>query len=280
MDALVRNNVKIYGQGKQTIMLVHGFGCDQNIWRYITAGLLANYRLVLLDQVGSGNSSLAAYDPAKYASLDGYAADIIDICHQLDLHDIILVGHSVGAMISVLSVIQNPDLFTKLVLIGPSPCYLNDENYLGGFDRADIMSMLTFMNTDYQGWANTFAPFIMGNPDCPSLGQELIESFCRTDSAIAKEFARITFLSDNRQDLPKVLTETLILQCSDDVIAPAEVGAYMQQALPDATLVTLRATGHCPHLSAPIETLAAMETFLHPEGAGFASPSDELRRAG
>lgn len=264
MNALIRNNVKIYGKGEQTIVFVHGFGCDQNIWRHLTAGLLANYRLVLLDQVGSGNSAHAAYDPAKYATLDGYAADILEVCHLLELRDVILVGHSVGAMISALSAIRAPELFAKLVLIGPSPCYLNlkEENYPGGFDRDDIQAMLTFMSTDYQGWANTFAPFIMGNPDSPSLGQELIESFCRTDSAIVQEFARVTFLSDNRQDLPKVNTRTLILQCSDDVIAPAEVGAYVQQALPNATLVTLSATGHCPHLSAPIETLTALETFL------------------
>ncbi|GAB2468861.1 hydrolase [Hymenobacter qilianensis] len=263
MDARTRNNVKVIGQGKQTMMLVHGFGCDQNIWRYITAGLSANYQLVLIDQVGVGNSDLSAYEPDKYATLNGYAADIVEVCHTLGLQDVILVGHSVGAMISVLSAIQEPDLFSKLILIGPSPCYINDHDYFGGFERADIEAMLDMLNKDFRDWANTFAPLIMGNPECPSLAQELMESFCRADNAIAKEFARVTFLSDNRQDLPKVLTKTLILQCSSDMIAPAEVGAFVHQSIPDSRLITLRATGHCPHLSAPIETLAAIGNFLH-----------------
>jgi sigma-B regulation protein RsbQ len=262
MDARIRNNVKVIGQGKQTMMLVHGFGCDQNIWRYITAGLLANYQLVLIDQVGVGDSELSAYDPDKYATLNGYAADIVDVCHTLNLQDVILIGHSVGATISILSAIQEPDLFSKLILIGPSPCYINDGDYYGGFERADIEAMLDMMNTDYRSWAYMFGPLIMGTPDCPSLGHELMESFCRADTDIAKEFARVTFLSDNRQDLPKVLTKTLILQCSADMIAPAEVGAYVHQAITGSTLVTLRATGHCPHLSAPIETLAVIESFL------------------
>ncbi|WP_133272844.1 alpha/beta fold hydrolase [Hymenobacter radiodurans] len=266
MDACIRNNVKVTGKGKQTMVLVHGFGCDQNVWRYITAGLLANYRLVLIDQVGVGNSALAAYDSDKYATLHGYAADIVEVCHSLALQDVILVGHSVGAMISLLSTIQEPELFSKLILIGPSPCYINDHDYIGGFEQADIKAILAMMNKDFRSWANAFAPLIMGNPECPSLAQELIDSFCHADSAIAKEFARVMFLSDNRQDLPKVITKTLILQCSEDIIAPAEVGAFMHQAIPDSTLITLRATGHCPHLSAPIETLAAIATFLHQAG--------------
>jgi sigma-B regulation protein RsbQ len=224
---------------------------------------MANYRLVLLDQIGAGNSDLTDYDPAKYTSLDGYATDILDVCHQLDLQDVILIGHSVGAMIGVLSAIREPELFHKLVLIGPSPCYLNDDTYTGGFERADVQAMLSVMETDYQNWAHSFAPFIMGNPDTPSLAQELIENFCRADSSIAKEFARVTFFSDNRSDLPKVRTKTLVLQCSEDVIAPAEVGDFVYHTVPDATLVTLRAKGHCPHLSAPMETLAAIDAFLH-----------------
>jgi sigma-B regulation protein RsbQ len=263
MDARIRNNVKVFGKGKQAILFVHGFGCDQNVWRYLTPGLLSSYQLVLLDQVGAGDASTSAYDPAKYSSLEGYAADVLEVCHSLSLEDVILVGHSVGAMIGVLSAIEEPELFHKLVLIGPSPCYVNDSDYFGGFERADVQAMLRVMNADFQSWAHDFAPFIMGNPDCPSLGLELIESFCRADTEIAKEFARVTFLSDNRADLPKLRTKTLVLQCSEDVVAPAEVGAFVQQSVPDATLVTLRATGHCPHLSAPIETLAAIEAFLH-----------------
>lgn len=263
MDARVRNNVTVCGTGEQTVVLIHGFGCDQNVWRYLTPRLAATYQLVLIDQVGAGNSLKSAYDSDKYSSLAGYAADILEICRSLELKNIILVGHSVGCMIGVLSAIQEPHLFAKLVLICPSPHYLNEPEYYGGFERDDVHAMLDFMHTDYQGWASNFAPFIMGNPDQPSLGQELVESFCNTNSAIAKEFARVTFLSDNRLDLAKLPTRTLILQCSDDVVAPAEVGDFVYQHVPDATLVTLRATGHCPHLSAPLETLSAIEAFLY-----------------
>lgn len=262
MDILKRNNVKVFGSGKQTMMFSHGFGCDQNMWRYITTRFMKDYKIVLFDHVGSGNSDLAAYDPDKYSTLKGYADDVVEICQELALEDVVLVGHSVGAMISILSAIQAPAYFSKLILIGPSPCYVNEQGYVGGFDRADIESMLDFMAVDYQDWTNTFSAFIMGNTDQPSLGLELAESFCRTDSTIAKQFARVTFLSDNRLDLPKLQQQCLILQCAEDMIAPAEVGTYMQSSLAQATLVSLQATGHCPNLSAPLETMAAMEAFL------------------
>ncbi|WP_181305203.1 alpha/beta fold hydrolase [Rufibacter sp. XAAS-G3-1] len=262
MNPVQRNNVKIFGKGEQAMIFGHGFGCDQNMWRYITSAFQQHYKIVLFDHVGAGQSDLKAYDYTKYASLQGYANDIIEICHHLELTDPIFVGHSVGAMIGVLSAIREPDLFEKLVLIGPSPCYINHGDYLGGFDPADIHAMLEFMETDYMGWSGTFAPFIMGNPDQPSLGEELMHSFCNTNSSIAKHFARTTFLSDNRADLAHLQTKSLILQCADDMISPVEVGAFVHKNIKDSTLVQLKATGHCPHLSAPLETIKAMEAYL------------------
>ncbi len=243
-------------------MFAHGFGCDQNMWRFVTPAFQQHYKIVLFDHVGAGNSDLSAYDASKYNTLNGYSTDIQEICHELDLQDVIFVGHSVGAMMGVLSAIESPDLFSKLVLIGPSPCYINDENYIGGFDRADILSMLAYMKHDYTLWADTFAPLIIGNPDKPSLGEELVENFCNTDPEIARHFAQVTFLSDNRLDLPKLKTDSLIMQCSEDVIAPIEVGNYVHQSIRNSTLVQMKATGHCPNLSSPLEVIEVMENYL------------------
>jgi len=263
MDVIKRNNINVFGKGEETLVFGHGFGCDQNMWRFITPAFLQHYKIVLFDHVGAGDSDLSAYDSSKYDTLYGYAADILEICRALDLHDVIFVGHSVSAMMGVLGAIKDPSQFKKLILIGPSPCYINDENYIGGFDRADVLSMLAFMEHDYSTWADTFAPLIMGNPDKPSLGEELAQNFCNTDHAIARHFARVTFLSDNRLDLPKLQTESLIMQCAEDVIAPAEVGAYVHKAIKNSTLVNMKATGHCPNLSAPLETIAVMEAYLN-----------------
>ncbi|EJF11511.1 alpha/beta fold hydrolase [Pontibacter sp. BAB1700] len=262
MDVIKRNNINISGKGEKPLVFGHGFGCDQNMWRFVTPAFQQHYKIVLFDHVGAGNSDLAAYDIVKYNTLHGYATDILEIIDTLDLQDVIFVGHSVSAMMGVLSAIKIPALFSKLVLIGPSPCYINDKNYIGGFDRADILSMLAYMDRDYTLWADTFAPLIMGNPDKPSLGEELIESFCNTDPDIARHFAHVTFLSDNRQDLPKLQTEALIMQCADDIIAPEEVGNYVHKAIKNSTLVHLKATGHCPNLSAPLEVIDTMENYL------------------
>ncbi|MGV3587494.1 MAG: alpha/beta fold hydrolase [Adhaeribacter sp.] len=240
----------------------HGFGCDQNMWRYIFPRFIEDYKIVLYDHVGAGNSELAAFDYQKYNTLEGYAADLLEICQELEIYDAVLVGHSVGAMIGVLSAIAQPERFSKLILITPSPCYLNQNDYYGGFDFSTIEGMLQHMKLDYADWSGIYASFIMGNPDNPSLAEELAYSFCHTDAAIAQHFARVTFLSDNRKDLNKLKTKSLILQCSNDAIAPEEVGEYMQKHLANTTLVKLKATGHCPNLSAPLETIAAMENFL------------------
>lgn len=262
MSVLARNNVTILGRGQTPMMFAHGFGCDQNMWRFIVPAFKDDYKIVLFDHVGAGHSDLSAYSRTKYGRLDGYAEDVLAICHELDLRNVVFVGHSVSAMIGILAAIKEPDRFDRLVLIGPSPCYINDEDYVGGFTRADIDELLEFLDSNFLGWSSAMAPVIMGNPDRPELGEELTNSFCRTDPEIAKHFARVTFLSDNRADLPKLKTRSLILQCSNDVIAPEAVGQYMHQTLADSHLIVMQATGHCPNLSAPDETIAAMKSFL------------------
>ncbi|KFG66842.1 alpha/beta hydrolase [Microvirga sp. BSC39] len=261
-SALEQNNVKVTGRGKQPMLFAHGYGCDQNMWRFITPAFEEQYKVVLFDHVGHGQSDARAFDPAKYATLNGYAEDVLAICRELDLKDVIFVGHSVSAMVGVLAAIREPDRFDRLVLIGPSPRYINDGDYVGGFKQEDIEGLLDFLDGNHLGWSSTMAPVIMGNPDRPELGEELTNSFCRTNPDIAKHFARVTFLSDNRADLPSLKTKALILQCSQDVIAPEAVGRYMHQNLPGSEFVLMEATGHCPNLSAPEETIAAMKAFL------------------
>jgi sigma-B regulation protein RsbQ len=258
-----RHNVNQFGPAEgQPMLFAHGFGCDQNMWRYVTPRFADEHRIVLFDHVGAGNSDLAAYDRQRYSSLDGYADDILQICSSLDLENVIFVGHSVSAMIGVLAAAREPSVFAALVLVGPSPRYINDDGYVGGFDEADIEDLLQSLASNYLGWSAAMAPVIMGRPDEPELGAELTESFCRTDPDIAQHFARVTFTSDNRADLARVSTPTLILQCSDDVIAPVSVGAFVRDQMPAATLVQMAATGHCPNLSAPDETADAIDAFL------------------
>jgi sigma-B regulation protein RsbQ len=245
------------------MLFAHGFGCDQRMWRLVAPAFADDYRLVLFDYVGAGRSDLSAYDPARYATLDGYAQDVLDVVEALDLRDVVFVGHSVSAMVGVLAANRAPGRFSRLVLVGPSPRYLNDPpDYVGGFERADVEGLLETMDRNYLGWAGAMAPSIMGNPDRPALGEELEASFCATDPAIARRFAEATFLADNRADLAHVRVPSLILQCADDVIAPPVVGEYLHRTLPGSTLRHMRATGHCPHLSAPEETVALMREFL------------------
>jgi sigma-B regulation protein RsbQ len=262
-----RNNVLLTGrEGKPLMMLANGFGCDQNMWRLVVPALAADFRLVLFDHVGSGLAEPSAWQPERYATLDGYVDDILRICHELELNDVVFVGHSVSAMMGVLAAIAEPERFRKLILIGPSPRYIDDATYRGGFSESDIEELLESLESNYLGWSAAMAPVIMGNPERPELGQELTNSFCRTDPQAARVFARTTFLSDNRTDLARVTVPTLILQCSSDVIAPLEVGAYVHAQIPGSTLVTLPATGHCPHLSAPAATVAAIRSFAVDDG--------------
>ena len=247
---------------RRAIVFAHGFGCDQNMWRFVAPAFEDRYRTVLFDHVGAGSSDLSAYDPERYASLEGYAQDVVEIADALDLRDAVYVGHSVSAMIGVLAAKVAPHRFGALVLVGPSPRYIDDEGYVGGFSEADIEGLLASLDSNYLGWSSAMAPVIMGNPEQPELGAELTASFCRTDPEIQKHFARATFLSDNRDDLAGVSVPTLILQCADDVIAPDAVGDYVHQRIAGSELVKLAATGHCPNLSAPEETVKAIEDFL------------------
>jgi sigma-B regulation protein RsbQ len=254
--------VRVVGRGEPTLMFAHGFGCDQNMWRFVVPAFQGTHRNVLFDHVGAGQSDLSAYDRRKYGTLDGYASDVLEICRELDLTDVVFVGHSVSAMIGVLAAKRDPSRFKALILVGPSPRYLDDADYVGGFSRPDIDGLLESLDSNYLGWSSNMAPVIMGNPDRPELGTELTNSFCRTDPQIAAHFARVTFLSDNRADLAAVKIPTLILQCSDDVIAPNAVGEYVHRQMADSRLVVLKATGHCPNLSAPAETVDAIDGFL------------------
>ncbi len=261
-----RNNVITLGRADgPVVMLAHGFGCSQDLWRRVLPALVDDYRVVLFDHVGAGHSDLSAYDSSKYSTLDGYADDLLEICVDLDLRDVTLVAHSVGAMMAVVAAVHDPSRFKQLILVAPSPCYINDprDGYVGGFTREDIDGLLQSLDSNYYVWANAIAPMVMGNDDSPELGQELTESFCETDPTVAKEFARVTFLSDIRPLLADVKTPALLLQCSDDALAPPEVGAYLARHLESSTLLQMRATGHCPHVSAPEETVAAMLGYLN-----------------
>jgi sigma-B regulation protein RsbQ len=263
MNILQKNNVRLSGpESGQPMVFAHGFGCDQNMWRFVAPAFADDHRIVLFDHVGAGLSDLSAYNRGRYGSLQGYASDVLEICRALELARVIFVGHSVSAMIGVLAAVEEPERFDKLVLVGPSPRYIDDGDYTGGFSREDIDGLLDSLDSNYLGWSSAMAPVIMGNPERPELGAELTNSFCRTDPEIAKHFARVTFLSDNRADLPKVTARTLVLQCSEDVIAPQSVGDYVHRQIPGSELVLMKATGHCPNLSAPEETVAAIKAFL------------------
>ena len=263
MSVLSRNNVNVHGNPDgRPMMFAHGFGCDQNMWRYVWPAFEDDFRIVLFDHVGAGGSDTAAFDRTRYASLRGYADDVLEISHELDLHDLVFVGHSVSAMIGILAATTEPERFGALVLVGPSPRYIDDGEYVGGFSEEDITGLLDSMDSNFLGWSSAMAPVIMGNEDRPELGEELTNSFCRSDPEIAKQFARVTFMSDNRDDLAAVRTPALVLQCSDDPIAPEAVGLYVASSLPDSSYVRLEATGHCPNLSAPQETVAAIRAFV------------------
>ena len=253
------------------MLFAHGFGCDQNMWRLVAPRFEDRYRVVLFDHVGAGGSDASAYDPDRYATLDGYADDVLTLCRELELEDVVFVGHSVSAMVGVLAAVREPERFAHLVLVGPSPRYIDDDGYVGGFGEDDIEGLLASLDSNYLGWSQAMAPAIMGNADRPQLGAELTDSFCRADPEIQKRFARATFLSDNRSDLAAVTTPTLVLQCSDDVIAPVAVGQYVHERIAGSRYVQLSATGHCPNLSAPDETAGAIEAYL--EEHGLATPA-------
>ncbi len=264
VDILQRHAVRVSGvPDGQPMVFAHGFGCDQTLWRFVAPAFTGTHRVVSFDYVGAGRSDRSAYDPARYASLDGFAADILDVCHALELEDVVLVGHSVSASIAMLAAIAEPGLFSELVLVTPSPRYLDDlPDYRGGFARADIDGLLGMMDVNATGWAAFLAPVVMGNPDQPGLAADLEATFCSIDPVMARQFAEVTFLSDNRKDLHRVSTPSLTIQVSNDVVAPVAVGAYLHSNLPDNTLRTIEGTGHCPHVSHPAETIRLIREYL------------------
>lgn len=260
---LTRNHVKVFGEGERTILFAHGFGCDQNMWRYITPFFEKNYQVVLFDHVGSGNSDLTAYDFEKYSKLNGYAQDVNEIIETLKLKDVVFVGHSVSSMIGLLASIERPEYFHKLIMIGPSPRYMNDGNtYHGGFEESDVLELLTMMEMNYFSWASFMAPLGMKNPEVPALAAELENSFTRSNPLITRQFAETTFLSDHRADLAKSKVPTLIMQCSDDSIVPLGVGTFLHEHIKNSSLYLMAAKGHYPHLSHPEETINCINDFL------------------
>lgn len=262
MTILKRNNVCVSGRGKTAMLFAHGFGCDQNMWRFVAPAFEADYKTVLFDNMGAGKSDLSAYSFEKYSSLEGYADDVIEIVRTLKLEGPIFVGHSVSAMVGLLAHLKDPTLFSGLILVGPSPCYINDDDYIGGFTKPQIEELLESLEDNHLGWSATMAPVIIGNPDREELAGELTASFCRTDPEIAAHFARTTFMSDHRSVIGPISIPTLVLQCSEDVIAPTCVGEFLHRNMPGSTLVVMEATGHCPNLSAPEETVEAIKSFL------------------
>jgi sigma-B regulation protein RsbQ len=269
MEVLKRNNVTVSGAGKQAIVFVHGFGCDQHMWRLVAPAFEGRYQVVLLDLVGAGHSDLTAYNPTRYNTLSAHAEDVLEVLQALDLHDVVLVGHSVSATIGMLAAIREPGRVARLVMVAPSPRFLNDTGYTGGFERADIEELLEAMDSNYLGWSGGITPVIMGHPERPELAAELNNSFCRTDPTIARHFARVTFLADHRAELPHLRTPTLILQCAQDLLAPVAVGQYLHQQVVNSQLVVIKTSGHCPHLSAPAATIAAINTFLAPAPVAY-----------
>lgn len=257
-----RHNVRVSGAGNRTIMFAHGFGCDQTMWEPVAGNFRDDFRVVLFDYIGHGDSDLAAYSAERYSSLRAYADDVVAIARALHLEDAVFVGHSVSAMIGALASLQAPGLFSDLVMVGPSPCYIDQDGYRGGFSRAQVDELLEFLDDNHLGWSAAMAPAIMGNVDRPDLSRRLENSFCRTDPKIARDFARVTFLSDNRADLGAVTARTLILQCTNDIIAPVEVGQFVHAQVPDSRFRMLQASGHCPNLSAPDEVTAAIREFV------------------
>ncbi|MFO0573396.1 MAG: alpha/beta hydrolase [Polyangia bacterium] len=267
MNSLKRHNIRVSGAETQPMLFAHGFGCDQTMWRYVAPSFEKDYRVILFDHIGAGGSDKSTYSRGRYSSLEAYADDVLAICRELSLRDVVFVGHSVSAMIGVLAAAKQPEFFDRLILVAPSPRYIHDEGYVSGFSQSDIDGLLELLDSNFMAWSSMVAPTIMGNPDRPELGAELTASFCRTDPQIARHFARVTFLSDNRADLPRLKRPSLILQCSQDAIAPDPVGEYMHKNLAGSQLVRLQATGHCPNLSAPEETAAAIRRFLNTQPA-------------
>lgn len=263
VDVLSRNNVNVLGRGDQVIVFGHGLACDQRVWNNIISDFTDDYKVVLYDYVGAGNSDLSFFNLDRYSSLSGYALDLMEILESLNVKDVIFVGHSVSAMVGVLASIKKPDLFSKLILVGSSPRYLNSADaYIGGFEQSDIDELIDLMEVNFNGWATLAASMFMNNPDRLALSENLSKAFKKEDAVIVKNFAEVVFLSDHRKDLPQVSVPSLIMQCSEDSIVPLETAKYLHKNLKGSELVVMKATGHYPQLSYPKETVEVIKDYL------------------
>ncbi len=263
-DVIIRNNVKVFGNGNQPMIFAPGFGCDQSVWKLVADAFMDDYQIILFDYVGAGNSDISAYNQDRYSSLNGYALDVLEVCSALDIQNAIYIGHSVGAMLGLLASLKRPDYFSQLIMVGPSPYYLNDPpNYFGGFEKDELIGLIDMMQKNYIGWATFFAATVMNHTDQKTHIQELETRFHSTDPLIAKQFAEAVFFSDHRNDLPNVTVPTIILQCSEDIIVPDLVGDYIHTHIPNSLLIKMKATGHCPHISHPEETISIIRNHLN-----------------
>ena len=262
MNALKKNNVTITGLGTQPLIFAHGFGTDQSAWRFIQNDFEDRFKLILYDNVAAGKSDDTVFSPNKYNNLYTYANDLLDICREIDLSDAYFVGHSVSGMIGMLAAIEEPRYFSKIVMVGASPRYLNDDGYVGGFDQTGIDRLYAAMTANYYAWVNGFAGLAMGNPDRPELSQEFARTLSSIRPDIAISVAKTVFQSDYRSELPKFGIETLILQSTDDIAVPQEVGEYLHAHLKGSKLINVNSTGHLPHISAPREVSKAVSDFI------------------
>ncbi|MEW6491595.1 MAG: alpha/beta hydrolase [Cyanobacteriota bacterium] len=257
-----RNNVQVLGDGPQTIIFAHGFGSDQMAWRHQVATFASDFRIILFDHVGAGKSDFSAYSPRRYSSIYSYADDLLDLCAELKLTKSILVGHSVSGMVSLLAALVEPDCFSQLIFISASPRYLNDVGYYGGFEQSDLDALYEAMSTNYYAWASGFAPIAMATQDKPELAKEFANTLAAIRPDIAQAVSRVIFQSDHRAELPRLKIPTVILQASDDIAVPPEVGQYMANVIPHSKLIKINAKGHLPHLSAPDVVTSAIAECL------------------
>lgn len=264
-SVIEQNNVTQSGIDNGPAMIfVHGFGCDQSMWREVAPKFAEGHRVITYDLTGMGQSDLSAYDPHRYGDLRAHAEDLRGIVDALRLDEVVLVGHSVGATIALLAAIEVPEKISRLVLISPSPCFVDDavSSYRGGFSREDLEGLIAFLDENHMGWSAQMAPTIVGQPEGAVATDELTQSFCRTDPKIAQHFARVTFLSDERKAFEHATRPSLILHCKHDALVPMEVAEWMKDRTPMVTLELLDATGHCPHMTVPHDVVAAMQTYL------------------
>ncbi len=262
MRSLRKNNVSISGSGSKTLVFVHGYGCDQSMWRFVAPQFELSHRVVLYDLTGMGQSDLSEYDFKAYRTLQRHADDLTAILEDLEVSDGVLIGHSVGATIACLAALKCPERISALALVAPSPSFMNDAAYTGGFDREALEGLVNLMDENFLGWTSRVTPTIAGEDRAGETAAELTQSFCRTDPAIAKHFGRITFLADHRADMKRVEAPAAIIQCTDDALAPVDVGVWLSENMKRGTLKFIEATGHCPHMTEPAKTTEAIREFL------------------